>query len=256
MLKNERQAGAEVDSSTTADVTTSSHSIGNTNVSRSLVHPILFSTEMVKAILNDNKTQTRRILKNGLPIGAKWWQVYDGELLYRIVDSKAVHTLCKCPYGKVGDILWVKETYQKVSTFPEPDCFGQYLYKSMGDTPDKWLPSIFMPKKAVRLFLKITDITVERLQDISQEDILKEGVRVPVNNDKILWKLGEENNAMSFMPKGSFYLENPTPHTEEDVMFAHWAELWCSVNDLESWEENPYVWVITFERTDCPKGFC
>jgi hypothetical protein len=146
-------------------------------------HPILFSTEMVKAILDGRKIMTRRLLKQELPIGTKWHQVYDGELLYRIVDSKAVHTLCKCPYGKVGDILWVRETFLFYSDENTNDAIlykaephAQEFSHGLFEGKPKWKPSIFMPKEACRIWLEITNIKVERLQDISPHNACEEGV--------------------------------------------------------------------------------
>lgn len=185
-------------------------------------HPILFSTSMAKAILAGRKTMTRRIIKpqpiDNIEVDGNFYEGnYKG---YVKVDNhpnwQQQFAYEFCPYGEVGSTLWVRETWQKVDTYPEPDCFGKYLYKSMGDTCDKWKPSIFMPKDACRIFLKITDIKVERVQDISEEDAIKEGVES--------WCDAIDN----------------------------FKQLWQSINGEESWNSNPWCWCISFERTESP----
>jgi hypothetical protein len=176
--------------------------------------PILFNTEMVKAILERRKTTTRRIIK--LP-----------KCGYFEIEPPRV----KEPYI-VGDILYVRETWSILD--------GRYIYKADDPSPagwhqTSWHPSIHMPKKAARLFLRVTNVRVARLQDISNEDIINEGVRTGVVK----------------------HYENQMPYEEsENVRYAHeiaFTDLWNSTiktgdYDLYSWEANPWVWVIEFER--------
>lgn len=156
--------------------------------------PILFSAPMVRAILNGNKAQTRRIVKE--PINGT--------------------NFLKCPYGKVGHKLWVRETWQYVDFAGEDN---GYVYRATD--PDwetmeewKWKPSIFMPREACRIELIITGVRVERLQDISVEDSLAEGIEHHSMND---------------------------PRVE-------YRWLWEKINGNDSWLSNPMVWVIEFSR--------
>lgn len=211
--------------------------------------PILFSTAMVQAIMEGRKTQTRRVVKPQLPIGTIWNQVYDGELNYRIVDSPIVDTNCKCPYGQPGDLLWVRETWVQGKYkihFAASVCNPKFDKLDGG-----WKPSIHMPKAAARIWLRITGMRVERLQDISEKDILSEGVQYPVVNSEIpgmvkpVFKVGEENGAINFMPDGWQSMDEKGK--TKALLYAHWAELWGKINGLASWTANPWVWVIEFE---------
>lgn len=184
--------------------------------------PILFSTPMVQAIFDDRKTQTRRIIKPQPKDDLSFlgWKLpeYVQVAFGRGVKTDSLH---KFPFGQVGDVLWVRETWQN----SENNVY--YHYKADFTEPGKgWKPSIFMPKDAARIWLKITDVRVERLNDISAEDSQKEG---------ITWNQGEEweakyQNAYSYKFK----------------------MLWDSINGEESWNANPWVWVIEFERIEKP----
>lgn len=162
--------------------------------------PILFSTAMVQAILAGRKTQTRRVLKEQINGIARPGQ----------------HV---CPYGQPGDILWVRETF---GIDVEDDGF---LYKANYDNADiswlkgSWKPSIHMPKEAARIWLEITKVRVERLNDINRGDCMGEGCPFP-------------NIAKETDPKNWF------------------SEIWKSINGPESWKENQWVWVVEFKRID------
>lgn len=203
--------------------------------------PILFSTPMVQAIIRGDKTQTRREVKG---ISHPLWNLdlfrYDGinEQGSHIMvnDIMGVYAGIECPYGKVGEILWVRETWQHTKCLnlnPEDENYG-YVYKADNQPWDdyenwKWKPSIYMPKEACRLRLKITDVRIERLQDISKKDAIAEGVEIIGDYDGLkLYKdyLGDDG---FISPSSSF-------HT-----------LWQSINGSESWYSNPLVWVITFK---------
>ncbi|MBN4061637.1 hypothetical protein JYU20_00385 [Bacteroidales bacterium AH-315-I05] len=182
-----------------------------------LTRPILFSTEMVKAILEGRKIQTRRIVKN-----------------QSINDKDGFDVLLsnKCPYGQPGDILWVRETFSKNQTGKH------FMYKA--DIPllangIKWRPSIFMPKTAARLWLRITNIRVERLQDISQIDAYTEGVyyaKSSIGNCYRDYRTGGCN--IMTTAKDSF------------------RTLWYKIHDEENWKSNPWVWAIGFEQCEKP----
>jgi hypothetical protein len=136
----------------------------------------------------------------------------------------------KCPYGKIGDVLWVRETWFKMD--------GQFIYKADVKYPKslKWKPSIFMPREACRLRIEITDIRVERLHDISQEDAIKEGIecieKAPVGDGNLYrYYLGRNIDGVRFG------VLNP---------IESFKSLWQSIND--NWDKNPFVWVIEFKK--------
>jgi len=196
--------------------------------------PIIFSGQMVQAILAGRKTQTRRIMKPQPAAG--WWDIsrqfspdgnyYDKRCnpLFWIpaADGKEVNNR----YGKPGDLLWVRETWYDDADFGEDPI---YVYRA--DSQDfprgssSWKPSIHMPKSAARIFLHITNICVERLQDISEEDAKAEGTKPlkPLNTSE--WR-GDHHFAFS--------------------------RLWANINGQDSWYENPWVWVVSFERVERP----
>ena len=176
--------------------------------------PILFSTEMVRAILDGRKTQTRRVVKPSvLEKGTNWfWNPNEN--------------ICLAQYRK-GDVLWVRETWAKDDT---------YYYKadgSCGSRCGKWKPSIHMPKAAARIWLEVTDVRVERLQEITGQDALKEGLNSHVHPQ-------------------AFYFD-----CNQREMFEN---LWNSTikkSDLDryGWDANPWAWVIEFERCEKPEGW-
>lgn len=189
--------------------------------------PILFSGDMVEAINNGTKTQTRRTFKTynkgGMKLEAH--QIEPGEAQFF------------SPYGKIGDVLWVRETFVYRSKH------DRYYYRA--DYPDfepyshnGWKPSIFMPKAACRIFLKITNIRLERLQSISEDDCIKEGVK--------------EIHPYPFVARWKNYM------IDEDLMrspYLSFQSLWVKINGKESWNENPWLWVVEFEQIDKPNNF-
>ena len=205
--------------------------------------PILFNTEMVRAILDGRKTVTRRVINPQPPFTSNivtkengcywsWWK-----------DSDK-HLICKAPY-KVGDLLYVRETWTTKCSFCEEECgvcnTPFYLYRAECDDEDiKWKPSIHMPKEAARIWLKVTDVRVERLHDITEEQALKEGCKgIPCDH-----KYAGEHGCTDCMNTG--WLEPPLL----DFMY-----LWDSIikkEDLNKydWNVNPWVWVIEFERLE------
>jgi hypothetical protein len=184
--------------------------------------PIIFSAPMVRAILNGSKTQSRRVMKPQ-PLSA----------------GPGV-----CPHGRIGDRLWVRETWNTVNPEGEPTSI---LYKSDGALmyrpfpsaeagwkaeqdaeaidAQRWNTPIFMPRWASRITLEVTDVRVERVQEISQEDIVSEGV----DGTHASWGLGSDHSVTKCF-----------------------AELWDSINAKRgySWESNPWVWAITFRKLE------
>lgn len=192
------------------------------------VKPILFNTEMVRAILDGRKTQTRRLIKpqptNPRHNNVGWLGWDDG------------HGYRMKPPCEVGDILWVRETWQYVYTCDDYEkCIeitGRYVYfaddpmpftywvdTDTGEHKDQmpWRPSIHMPREAARIFLRVTDVRVERLQDIDDDGVVAEGLEIGAQVDE-LW--------------------NRTVKKSDRAKFG--------------WENNPWVWVIEFERCEKP----
>ena len=188
------------------------------------IKPILFNTEMVRAILDGRKTCTRRVIElpenmDGVPVGKSG----DSSNPLGFMYPGGI----KRPPYQPGDILYVRETWKKAPN-------GYYYYEDWqkDDIADvtKWKPSIHMPKEAARIWLKVTDVRVERLQDITSEQIGREGVEV----------------------------EYPHVLNGEEKRYA-FSTLWNSTikkSDLgqHGWDANPWVWVIEFERCEKPEG--
>jgi len=215
-------------------------------------HPIIFSSEMVRAILENRKSQTRRVVKpqpdhkqihywkkKKLYEGENrlwWWKDHSWDLDFEM----KIGLIEYCPYGKVGDRLWVRETWCLVDDTE----FGGTEWIDYRATPKhttehpagwenepqaenalKWKPSIHMPRWASRITLEITDIRVERLQEISFDDIYAEGIRL------------EDREGESVANRQSAFLD-----------------LWNSIHKKEyRWEDNPFVWVIGFKKGEDKK---
>lgn len=201
------------------------------NATQQKFKPILFSTEMVQAILAGRKTQTRRILKNQPPAQTYKPIYYPGQRKDLRVSFRNRSGLYS-PFTRFkyqpGDILWVRETFAK----PPITAFGvPYIHKAGFDrTFCGWKPSIHMPKEAARIFLKVTNVRVERLNNISENDAMAEGV--------IFHWYDEERNIK---------IQNA---------YSLFKELWQSINGKKHpWESNPWVWVYEFERIEKPEDF-
>ncbi len=137
--------------------------------------PIIFNTEMVKAILDDRKTQTRRVIKPQ-PINPTW----TGTKWVESGNDNTVHYEIKCPHGKIGEHLWVRETFSYgCYDFGTNRQTIHYRADGLDHKGHVWSPSIHMFRKYSRIDLEITDIRVERVQDISWEDLLAEGYPQP-----------------------------------------------------------------------------
>lgn len=207
------------------------------------IKPILFNTEMVRAILDGRKSCTRRLVKFFSGENPRWTgYIKDGLMLY---NGKNEPCIRKAPY-QPGDTLYVRETWKKAPN-------GYYYYEDWqrGDIADltKWKPSIHMPKEAARIWLKITDVRVERLQEMKPVDVIKEGA-YPDCWD-CLNTYGESGSQCCY---GT---EEQCSQCDEVMM--EWEKLWTSTikkSDLDSygWSANPWVWVIEFERCEKPEG--
>lgn len=198
------------------------------------IKPILFNTEMVRAILDGRKTCTRRLIK------PQWKECPTCKYVHNeyIYDKMAENVYCaRCGYSLVterrspyqqGDILYVRETWCKGSYGNEKE---KYYYKADDNNFFcTWHPSIHIPKEAARIWLKVTDVRVERLQDITADSIRNEG------------------------------LSSLAVHCGDmEIALKEWENLWNSTirkSDIEryGWEANPWVWVIEFERCEKPEG--
>jgi hypothetical protein len=197
--------------------------------------PILFSAPMIRAILADTKTQTRRVLRDQ---PCKLRDFNGGGLSIRVRGSvyQAFSPRCppvRCPYGAPGDRLWVRETFAHVyrdNSTPEERAAEDVAYKADGFSVDAyaygtWKPSIHMPRWASRITLEITEVRVERLQEISEADADAEGARD--------WAAGQGTPVRDLM--------------EARLQF---RALWQSINGPESWDANPWVWVVAFRRVE------
>lgn len=221
--------------------------------------PILFKPKMVEAILAGGKTMTRRILKlkglNGHEVksiqkdgSGKGWVAWSP----REVSAEETAMLYpgeegfKCPYGQPGDVLWVRETWQYVDIGPGDENNG-YVYKASengiaweeNDESWKWRPSLFMPRSACRLRLEITNIKVERLQDISKADAIAEGIESWV-----------ENRIASKPTRYKCYVDLDSPKDPATYCgnpIDSFQSLWFKINGKESWDANPWLWVIEFK---------
>ena len=194
------------------------------------IKPILFNTEMVRANLDGRKSCTRRLVKGFVPDNAIWGYTAftpKGYISCRGTFADGYgEKFFKLPY-QPGDILYVRETWKKAPN-------GYYYYEDWqrNDIADvtKWKPSIHMPKEAARIWLKVTDVRVERLQEITEVGIQKEGVEV---------------DPKECAGKFDFISE----------LFLLFQRLWNSTikkSDLDryGWNASPWVWVIEFERCE------
>ncbi len=229
--------------------------------------PILFNTEMVKAILAGQKTSTRRIIKNlsikdceaTLKNGKKYKRYtltdvdrygnesedfwFDGPI-EDIAHDKDI--IAYAPY-KVGDILYVRETWStQYDGIHDNNGYGIYVYKADGTILDnsemisssKWHPSIHMPKKAARLFLKVTDVKVQQIQDITEDAAKAEGATPQIWYQPYGTKTeGEQRYIGDIVHQKINYVTG----------FAHiWDK---TINKKEyAFQSNPWVWVIEFEK--------
>jgi len=183
--------------------------------------PILFNTEMVRAILDGRKTQTRRVVKVNLRNDEAGWQVitnkHTGEFIrIETYDEWEDEVRWINPPYRPGDILYVRETWFEYA--------GQYVYKATAAQPElwngMWRPSIHMPKEAARIFLRVKSVHPERLQSITRNGAISEGCNaaVPIVEFSILWD-----------------------STVKPAARERWG-----------WKANPWVWVIEFERYERP----
>jgi len=235
--------------------------------------PILFSGEMVRAILDGRKTQTRRVVKPQ-PVPAEKAEpgevVWFGGELQRVRESRGRNKRAAGhlnahdwrPYGQPGDRLWVKETFRFTSEWddlPPGDVpAGQDVwFEADGKHPMGWgdgrlRSSIHMPRWASRITLEIVGVRVERLKDISAKDCLAEGIDLPPIPvpagtsvaDAIKWAESRPQAVKAREWAGGF----DAGHCQ--LVRVHYSELWDRINGAGSWDANPWVWALTFRKVD------
>lgn len=248
--------------------------------------PILFNGAMVRAILNGQKTQTRRVCKNPiysngfgfvngtgdllchndyLPPSAMLMDVKRGNISYTTSDHEG--WTAECPFGDVGDRLWVREAWMPDA--PRDGTWADVEFYGCKDAPLSWIPehyrkpehclfsatwtgtplvgwtpSIHMPRWASRITLEITSIRVERLQDISEKDAAAEGFAKLSKDDGTTWKYGiPDSDGLPGTDDSGW----PWSDWEQDSRNA-FKKLWHSIGG--DWEANPWVWVIEFKRVE------
>ena len=216
--------------------------------------PILFNAHMVRAILEGRKSVTRRVIKEQPHIDTSGnfcvGRSNYGQDGYGNPVTKHFINGC-CPHGKPGERLWVRETWQAffddevpagrprgprhsmgIPAQPDRKSFAFYRADGQGPThsdghPPRWVPSIHMPRKYSRILLEVTDVRVERLNDINEDQALAEGIQ----------PFGDGNGF--HLVDGRFYTDHPVES---------FAGLWQSISGEESWRANPWVWVVEFKR--------
>lgn len=202
---------------------------------------------MVRALLAGQKTQTRRLLKpqpQGVPAGAYFdrynngrnWNFWTHDDKMCLGVAGAIKDTChwRCPYGEIGDLLYVREKFAPIERYmgidPGADALAaggfyaaDYPAGDLDDAMARWTPSILMPRKAARLTLRVYGVRVERLNDISEADSMAEGCA------KSHFDYGE-GRGIDVIPACDAY-----------------RDLWESINGKGSWTINPWVWVVSFE---------
>ncbi|HBY5250639.1 hypothetical protein [Klebsiella pneumoniae] len=212
---------------------------------------LIFNSEMVRAILDGRKTQTRRIMKpqpEPCPRGGHWWPSNVFKTMLHVEDEMQNGkggwgglVGDACPFGDVGDRIWVRETWAEAgASAPDLKLYrANYpehvpsIYENVPPAKEiRWTPSIHMPRWASRILLEITDVRVERLNAISEEDATAEGVP----------------------PAGSLLPDYPgtflTPKGDFATAKVAFQRLWESIYGEESWNANGWVWVIEFKRVE------
>ncbi len=216
--------------------------------------PILFSAPMVHAILSGEKTQTRRALsvkykyledaiESAVSLGGTWSSDADGHggLTAKVAEGTFAVPM-RCPYGAVGGRLWVKEAIARFEWMDGGETsVGYVATPGVMHEDAEWvwkraqLPGMFMPRGLSRITLEVTDVRVERLQDISLEDMAAEGIR-------------ESDYAAT---AGTMTTSTGTETRDDwitEPVRAPYQRLWERINGAGSWDANPWVWAISFRR--------
>lgn len=223
---------------------------------------MIFNSEMVRAILDGRKTQTRRPIKWKQTRFTEIGEREDGGYWPWSEDAEhACDFWHPCPFGAVGDRIWVRETFCPV----DDTQYGGEKWVDYRATPKfeashpagwdsapndaealKWRPSIHMPRWASRILLEITDVRVERLNAISEEDAQREGVHTEVWDQTVV--------ARNYAARDEFFQfwSEDMPHYVEmnQLYRSSFRSLWESIYGAENWLANPWVWVIEFKHVE------
>ena len=216
------------------------------------IKPILFNTEMVRAILDGRKSCTRRIVKHDVEaiLNSPYHKEHP-----EVEDEQIISKLCIPPY-QPGDILYVRETFIQAAA----NIFWYKADDKLWMSKDLlWKPSIHMPKKAARIWLKVTDVRVERLQEITESGAKAEGIR-GYTKDGNLYKYAvtddwwiDYHNKHKEIVTGTWWQD--MPRTAKDAFSYLWnSTIKKSDLDLYGWNANPWVWTIEYERCEKPEG--
>lgn len=239
-------------------------------------YPLIFSTEMMVSLNEDLKTVTRRVVRRQ--------PIWETNSLPRLVNSKEGvlefidlnNDYFTCEYGVPGSYLWVREAFRYQSIYEMAGGSYRSVIKFRADGKEyrkgfwtdhreapepalpghdeRWRPSIHMPRWVCRQLLKIKSIKLQRVQDITAEDVVKEGVKFPAvsrpNGIKLLIPLTGERSIIEYLLKGREHKGRDLNFTDEEVIIANFASLWDRLNKKRgfSWESNPFVWRIEFEK--------
>lgn len=207
--------------------------------------PMIFNAEMVRAILDGRKTQTRRIVKLSHERGMV-------NPVVRGRNGEISSITCRlaplfCPLGQPGDRIWVREAWARYNI--DRGSHGMaYRATPPEDWPKegRWRPSIHMPRWASRIMLEITGVRVERLNDISHEDAEREGIHTEVWDQTVVAKnYAAEDEIFQFWSESLPHYVNMN-----ELYRSSFQSLWQSIYGAESWLANPWVWVIDFKRIE------
>ncbi len=220
--------------------------------------PIIFKDEMVRAILEGRKTQTRRVMKPQPEAGLEFTPFAP----FGVVNGKGDRLICR--HGKPGDRLWVRETWCPVDdteldgerwvdfrATPRYALSHPAGWDNDPDNPEalKWRPSIHMPRWASRITLEITDVRVERLQDISEEDAKAEGAQYFPNLPGMSpW--GQDNRWSMEQPESVEQCLGTARYAFANYFCKLAGDASTGIHDPRPWDSNPWVWVIEFRRVE------
>ena len=217
--------------------------------------PIIFSAPMIRALLDGSKTQTRRVVKPQPPAHVIDFSTFHnpkGEGLAHFgfdpVKRELQDWFAVCPYGQPGDRLWVREAfmhtpaeYEPMMSMTVPLVRAETSYRAdfAGDSTGLgWKPSIHMPRNLSRITLEVVSVRVERLQDISEDDAMAEGIH----------KYPHQWRDCEYPLPDIAYEAAPGSAMRHSSSVAAYRDLWEQINGLGSWEANPWVWVVEFRK--------
>ena len=230
------------------------------------IKPILFSTDMVEAILAGAKTQTRRVIKvkpSIVEVVKIGFSAFTNDDQFEVMgkDETGLYggSLFDLPFA-TGDVMWVRETWQDTNFLNVNKSDFAYIYKASKNgtewalnTPNwKWRPSIFMPKIACRIFLKVTNVRIQRLHEISEDDAKAEGITTLFPSDSPHYN---PNHFTNYTWHGRGGDDSFTGYSNTETAKDSFQSLWYQINGLASWQLNPYVFVYDFEIVERPIGF-